>query len=95
MLDCGVGVRLVVSEETTTNERGVCKLQLDYININYLFKYDSGCGLLTCFKYIGFIRTDQIIRMSLGERNDKDIEHCAKYTQFMTKIIKMHLECII
>ena len=36
-----------------------------------------------------------IIRMSLGERNDKDIEHCAKCTQFMTKIIKMHLECII
>lgn len=36
-----------------------------------------------------------IIRMSLGKRNDKDIEHCAKCTQFMTKIIKMHLECII
>ena len=29
-----------------------------------------------------------IIRMSLGERNDKDIEHCAKCTQFMTKIIE-------
>jgi len=34
------------------------------------------------------------IRMSLGERNDKDIKHCEKYTQFMIKIIRMGIECI-
>ena len=34
------------------------------------------------------------IRLSLDKRNDKDIQHCAKCTQFMIRIIKMHLECI-
>ena len=93
ILDCDIGVRLVVSEETTTNECGVYKLQLDYININYLIKYDSGCGLLTCFEYI-ILETTSSIRMSLDKRNDKDIKHCAKCIQFMIKIIKMGIECI-
>ena len=37
----------------------MCKLQLGYININYLFKFSNGSENRACLEYIGFIRTDQ------------------------------------
>lgn len=94
ILDCDIGVRLVVSEETTTNECGVCKLQLDYIksiiSSNMIVVVDCSRVLSTLYS----LETTSSIRMSLDKRNDKDIKHCAKCIQFMIKIIKMGIECI-
>ena len=95
ILYCSIDVGLEVSEEITTNKRGVCKLQLDYININISSNMIVVVDCSRVSSTLDSLEQMSIIRMSLGKRNDKDIEYCAKCTQFMTKIIKMHLECII
>ena len=95
MSDHSIGVRLVVSWVAIINEPGMCKLQLGYININYLFKFSNGSENRACLEYIGFIRTDQTeLIVSRRPKRQRYISLCKVNTILGGQHFKMHLKCI-